>query len=141
VISAKLLDDETVNNKYYSHVGGIPIKELNSLECKLLALMNYDLNVSQYCFELYRYELELQLIRQMLSDTSDVLLQHILKWEDNTPTPPEVLNHLRTKRIRRSRSFNSSHSLDATVGCNKRKNRSISFTILGLIPPANSAAT
>jgi len=64
LMAAKLLDDTTVNNKYYSHVGGIPIKELNNLECKLLGLMNYDLNVSTYSFELYQYELELQLIRQ-----------------------------------------------------------------------------
>jgi len=137
LIAAKLLDDATVNNKYYSHVGGIPIKELNSLECKLLGLMNFDLHVDEYSFELYRYELELQLIRQMCADIEDSIfsVQDIMKWEDNkVPSSPPPL--LRTKRIRRSRSFTSANSLNDSNALNKRKNRSISFTILGLIPTA-----
>jgi len=137
LISAKILDDTTVNNKYYSHVSGISIKELNSLECKILTLLNYDLYVNEFSFELYRYELELQLIRQMCSEAQDSLffVEDILKWKNNknpNNQPPESLNYLRTKRIRRSRSFNSPNSLNSPNSFTKRKNRSISFTILGL---------
>jgi hypothetical protein len=140
LISAKLLDDTTVNNKYYSHVGGISIKELNNLECKLLVLLNYDLYVSEYTFELYRYELELQLIRQMCVDADeDFSIEDILKWEDNKAFPTaDAFEYLRPKRIRRSRSFNSPNSLESHNSFNKRKNRSISFTILGLIPPSTT---
>jgi len=134
LISAKILDDATINNKYYSHVGGIPIKELNSLECKLLGLMNFDLYVSEYSFEIYRYELELQLIRQMYSDSLSSV-EDILKWGDNKSHSSDGINHFRSKRIRRSRSFNSPNSLVNTNSFTKRKNRSISFTILGIMPP------
>jgi len=146
VMAAKLLDDTTVNNKYYSHVGGIPIKELNSLECKLLGLMNYDLNVSTFSFELYRYELELQLIRQMRGETEENVfnMEEMLKWEsseDNkspTSNTPEGMAYLRAKRLRRSRSFNNPSSVDPKRTF-RRKNRSISFTILDLLSPATTA--
>jgi len=140
LIAAKLLDDTTATNKYYSHVGGISIKELNSLECKLLVILNYDLNVTAYSFELYRYELELQLIRQMLAEKEETgfSVEEMLKWEDDpkvvTPATPETLAYLRTQRLRRSRSFNSAASVDSKRTF-KRKNRSISFTILGLVSP------
>jgi len=139
LMAAKLLDDATVNNKYYSHVGGIPIKELNNLECKLLCLMNYDLNVSTYSFELYQYELELQLIRQMRGETEENVfnVDEMLKWEDNkTPSShtPEGMAYLRAKRLRRSRSFNTGE----TKRTFRRKNRSISFTILDLLSPATT---
>jgi len=140
LIAAKLLDDTTATNKYYSHVGGISIKELNSLECKLLVILNYDLNVTAYSFELYRYELELQLIRQMLAEKEEngFSVEEMLKWEDDpkvvTPATPETLAYLRTQRLRRSRSFNSAASVDSKRTF-KRKNRSISFTILGLVSP------
>ncbi len=135
-----MVDDNIVNNKYYSHVGGLPIKELNSLECKLLGLMNFDLFVSSHSFELYRYELELQLIRQMCADTEDIefTVDDMLKWEDpqqiehGAPTA-EGLAFLRTKGLRRSRSFNSSSTSFDPKRTPKRKNRSISFTILGLV--------
>jgi len=132
VISAKLLDDTTVNNKYYSHVGGIPIKELNNLECKLLSLLNYDLNVSFGCFELYRYQLELQLIRQLHSQNEDSVytVQEMSKWEEPpVAKTPEEIAYLRNKRLRRSRSFNSPPVLPSHTF---RKGRSTSFTILGL---------
>jgi len=138
LISSKLLDDTTVNNKYFSHVGGIPIKELNNLECRLLGLMNYDLYVNEYCFELYKYELELQLIRQMCSYADNVFfVQDILKWGEHKtlPSSSDALSYLRTKRIRRSRSFNSPNSLDPHNSFIKRKNRSISVNILGILPP------
>jgi len=143
LISAKLLDDTTYNNKYYSHVGGISVKELNFLECKMLALMNYDLNVSTYLFELYRYEVELQLIRQMHADSENSVYSadEMMKWEDNKSANGTLTHEghslLRSKRLRRSRSF--TNCTPETKNLFRRKNRSTSFTILGLVSPPAAA--
>jgi len=139
LVSAKLLDDATYNNKYYSHVGGISIKELNVLECKLLALLNYDLNVQTYTFELYRNEVELQLFRQMRANTDSIYsMEEMTKWEDNKCQYPTEQAHgqLLFKRLRRSRSFTNPVE---TQNIFRRKNRSISFTILGLVSPSATA--
>lgn len=143
LISAKLLDDSTYNNKYYSHVGGITIKELNILECKLLTLLNYDLNVPTCTFELYRSELELQLIRQMRAQADSIYsMEEMSRWErEDTKhqTGPEQTHAqvlLRSKRLRRSRSFTNPVE---TQNIFRRKNRSISFTILGLVSPSATA--
>jgi len=64
-------------------------------------------------------------------------VDEMLKWEDNkTPSSntPEGMAYLRAKRLRRSRSFNSSGETKRTF----RKNRSISFTILDLLSPATT---
>jgi len=41
VIAAKIYDESTYNNKYYSHVGGVALKELNHLEHKFLSLLDF----------------------------------------------------------------------------------------------------
>jgi len=121
---------------------GITIKELNLLECKLLALLNYDLNVSAYTFELYRYELELQLIRQMYADNEDAIytIDGMMQWEDNKSSNSALAPEqpfMRSKRLRRSRSFTNCPS--ETKNLFRRKSRSISFTMLGLVSPSATA--
>lgn len=42
---AKFLDDRYFNNAFYAKIGGIPLKEMNSLEIELLFLSNFSLHV------------------------------------------------------------------------------------------------
>eukprot|EP01118_Nematostelium_gracile_P017784 TRINITY_DN7709_c0_g1_i1.p1 TRINITY_DN7709_c0_g1~~TRINITY_DN7709_c0_g1_i1.p1 ORF type:complete len:269 (-),score=38.24 TRINITY_DN7709_c0_g1_i1:111-917(-) len=129
MLSAKLVDDTLVNNKYYSHVGGISIKELNSLECKLLSFLDYDLNVLPYTFELYRYESELQLIHQLQEEGED--RSNLCFQDDKTMQPPNMAHILKSQQLRRSRSFHG-EPMPRTF---KRKNRSTSYIHFGLVTP------
>jgi hypothetical protein len=130
MLSAKLCDDTLVNNKYYSHVGGISIKELNALECKLLSLLDYDLNVLPYTFELYRYELELQLIHHLQEETENENTKSHLNWQDDR----NMAQIIKCQKIRRSRSFHG-EPRERTL---KRKQRSTSYNHFGLVHPTSS---
>lgn len=41
IVAIKWHDDEYYKNDYYAKVGGIPLKELNSLEYQFLSLLNF----------------------------------------------------------------------------------------------------
>jgi len=83
MLASKQLDDTTYNNKYYSHVGGIELKELNLMECKFLVLINHNLYVDMELFSFFRKQLELYIIRVFLDRPSSKPLQMILD-----PIPP-----------------------------------------------------
>eukprot|EP01114_Cavostelium_apophysatum_P010934 TRINITY_DN2508_c0_g1_i2.p1 TRINITY_DN2508_c0_g1~~TRINITY_DN2508_c0_g1_i2.p1 ORF type:complete len:253 (+),score=58.05 TRINITY_DN2508_c0_g1_i2:369-1127(+) len=80
LIAAKLYDDATYNNKYYSHVGGVPLKELNFLEMKFLALLDFDMNVDADLFDRYRIQAEIQIIRWR--DQNDLIAGEIEAAQD-----------------------------------------------------------
>jgi len=134
MISSKILDDTTYNNRYYSHVGGLNIKELNMLECELLVLLEYNLNVTPKSFACYEREVELHIATVMQQDPekvnsptfacekADDLKQHRLKLNEAR----ENANFL-AKTLRRSRSFTGA-SPDGKL-FNRRKKRSTSFNI------------
>ena len=46
LISAKLLDDECYNNKYWASVGGVSLAHLNQLEIEAMSLLNFELLVT-----------------------------------------------------------------------------------------------
>ena len=57
MVAAKFFDDKYYNNEYYSRVGGINNKELNSLEIEFLNFINFNLFVDPYIFLKYRERL------------------------------------------------------------------------------------
>lgn len=65
LIAAKLYDETTYNNKYYSVVGGVALHELNALELQFIALLNFDLNIPWNVYEQYRYQVEMHMIRYL----------------------------------------------------------------------------
>jgi hypothetical protein len=48
--SAKFVDDGFYNNKIYSSLGGISLRELNRLECEFLILLEYRMHISADVF-------------------------------------------------------------------------------------------
>uniref|UniRef100_A0A6U3CVW3 Cyclin n=1 Tax=Lotharella globosa TaxID=91324 RepID=A0A6U3CVW3_9EUKA len=57
MISAKFFDDQYFNNAYYAKVGGVPCKEMNSLEVEFLFLTNFSLFVTYDTYKQYHTEL------------------------------------------------------------------------------------
>eukprot|EP01117_Protostelium_nocturnum_P016049 TRINITY_DN6281_c0_g1_i3.p1 TRINITY_DN6281_c0_g1~~TRINITY_DN6281_c0_g1_i3.p1 ORF type:complete len:204 (-),score=59.53 TRINITY_DN6281_c0_g1_i3:232-843(-) len=120
LIASKLLDDCTLNNKYYSHVAGIDVKELNSLERKFLSLMDYNLNVSLDSFEFYRLEVEINAIT--MSDQPTELLLEEIQMEMYKKTGIEGYYK---RNVRRTQSFNG----PSEGGFSWSKRRSFSFSV------------
>lgn len=56
-LAAKFFDDAFYKNTYYARIGGIPVRELNSLELEFLFLINFTLHVTPADF--FRYQTEL----------------------------------------------------------------------------------
>lgn len=52
-VAAKFLDDAYYPNGFYSQLGGIPVKELNSLEVEFLYGLNFKLYVSRSDYQRY----------------------------------------------------------------------------------------
>lgn len=46
IIALKYVEDNIYNNKYYSDVGGIELKEINKLEIEMLKGLNFDLSIN-----------------------------------------------------------------------------------------------
>jgi len=142
MIATKLLDDCRWNNKYYSHVAGVSAKELLSLECRYLSMIDYSLHVSPQLFETYRYEIELHYARLSLAERDSNDCSHRATVEEQqqqtkqeTAEDTKTLTaearekaRLLTKRLKRSTSFNNSTSKKEIF--NWRKRRSSSFTFL-----------
>jgi len=147
MIASKVLDDCRWNNKYYSHVAGVPVKELLSLECRFLSVINYAVNVSSQLFETYQYEIELQIVRLSLAER-DVVRRRASKpvdeksSKDDKTQQQEVTKKTTTssitaqarekarmlsKKLKRSSSLNSQTKTEIT-SCRKR--RSNSFNLL-----------
>jgi len=150
MISAKLWDDTTYNNKYYSHVGGLSLTELNSLEHKLLKLLNYNLNVLPDAFESYRIAIDSQLVLSQPRDeessdhssttvpTAEAAAKEafaaacgndpLMVVLASSPSSLEAGGNARrlAKKLRRSRSFQPSSDNRLF---NWRKRRSTSFNI------------
>eukprot|EP00624_Nannochloropsis_granulata_P007702 evm.model.NODE_9036_length_22116_cov_22.491907.7 len=57
MLAAKFFDDQYFNNLYYAKVGGVPCKEINSLEVEFLFLTNFSLHVTEEVFFRYFHEL------------------------------------------------------------------------------------
>ncbi len=57
MLAAKFFDDQYFNNLYYAKVGGVPCKEINSLEVEFLFLTNFSLHVTEDVFFRYFHEL------------------------------------------------------------------------------------
>jgi len=140
MIATKLLDDCRWNNKYYSHVAGVSAKELLSLECRFLSMIDYSLHVSPQLFETYRYEIELYYVRMSLAERESNC-NHSSRSTVEEPTKPEPSEdtktlttearekaRLLTNKLKRSTSFNNSTSKKEIF--NWRKRRSSSFTFL-----------
>ncbi|KAK4339618.1 hypothetical protein RND71_041080 [Anisodus tanguticus] len=58
VLAVKIVDDDCYNNAYYAKVGGITTPELNKLEMKFLAALDFQLHVSVESFDKYCLQLE-----------------------------------------------------------------------------------
>lgn len=57
MLGAKFFDDTYYNNAYYAKVGGVPCKEINSLEVEFLFLVNFSLHVTEDMYSRYYNEL------------------------------------------------------------------------------------
>jgi len=55
VLATKFYEDNIYSNTFYAQVGGIRTKEINSLEVKFLAMLEWKLKVNQQDYELYCY--------------------------------------------------------------------------------------
>jgi hypothetical protein len=145
MISAKILDDCRWNNKYYSHVAGVTAKELLSLECRFLSMIDYSLHISQQLFESYRYEIELQYVRLSLAQKEGVVLNNNRpslvqdprrqESEDKNKYTAEAREKARmfSKTLRRSTSFNNSTSKKEIFNWRKRRSSSFSFLVEGTV--------
>jgi len=142
MISAKLLDDETFNNGYYSKVGGLAVGELNGLEIHFLEFLHYNLSVSADMVQAYRMEIERLCLAEanspeFESETNVPLSSSSEEEENESPTEsddpdfPRSLSHSGyiprsligvEKTLRRSKSF----STEATIKTHRRR-RSSSF--------------
>ena len=58
IISIKYNEDLIFENKYYSEVAGVSIKEFNSLEREFLTIINFNLYISDEEFLKYKFYLE-----------------------------------------------------------------------------------
>jgi hypothetical protein len=58
-VAAKFFDEKYFTNEYYSKVGGVTLKEFNSLEIEFLNMINYRLYVDDKVFIQYREKLTL----------------------------------------------------------------------------------
>ena len=58
LIAIKYNEDSVYNNKYYSEIAGVDIKELNSIEYKFIELCNFKMFISEKIFEHYSNYLE-----------------------------------------------------------------------------------
>lgn len=129
MIASKLMDDGTYNNKYYSHVGGISVKELNRLECEFLMLMEYNLNVDNATFECYRYDTEIQVLKYCeekdTSDGSDEFAALELNAAEDSLLRARSNSQLLCKTLRRTKSFNQVPGAARL----QRKRRSASFDV------------
>lgn len=47
MLAAKLMDDRYFNNAYYAKIGGVTLEELNKLELRMMALLDYRLRVNE----------------------------------------------------------------------------------------------
>jgi len=140
MISAKLLDDYTFNNGYYSKVGGLTIYELNALEIRFLELLRYNLSVSADAVQSYRLEIDRQYVAEANGTEFELEpnapLSSSSEDEDANESPSEsdpdfprslsLTNVPKSligmeKKIRRSKSFT-----EATVKTHRRR-RSSSF--------------
>lgn len=129
MIASKVMEDFVYNNKYYSHVGGIAVQELNSLECKFLCMLQHNLSITPENFEMYRSEIEKcyfqYQINQELKMNSGVELSHSLPdyvdmKQEQVKLPLHMLSE--DKKLRRSKSLSEN-------GFMRRKRRSWSFHI------------
>jgi len=145
MIASKVLDDCRWNNKYYSHVAGVPAKELLSLECRFLSMIGYAVNVSTQLFETYQCEIELHYVRLSLSDKDhfrrsgkkpieEKNKHETEKTQEVTKKPNSSITaqakekaRMLSKKLKRSSSLNSETKTEIT-GCRKR--RSSSFNLL-----------
>jgi len=57
IISIKFLEDKYYKNEYYARVGGVSIKELNSLELEFLSLIDFNLFVNEELFFYYKQKI------------------------------------------------------------------------------------
>lgn len=57
MLAAKYIDDECYNNAYFAKVGGISTAEMNNLEMKLLATIDFRLHVPMETFDNYCLQL------------------------------------------------------------------------------------
>lgn len=54
MVAAKLHDDVSYSNRYYAKVGGLPLKEVNSMELDFLKLLDWKTFVERGQYDLYR---------------------------------------------------------------------------------------
>lgn len=120
LISSKLLDDYTFNNKYFSYVGGVALLELNQLEMEFLKLLKFDLCVRTEAYESYCAELELQcIIFESALAHEDGYCSSSQKEEvraqTSTSEPKSVLKKAALLSLSRSCSFNAPHEKKSAV--------------------------
>lgn len=129
MIATKVMEDFVYNNKYYSHVGGIPVQELNALESKFLRMLEHNLSIPPEIFECYCSELEKcyfqNLMNQEAKMNSGFELSHSMP--DYVEIKQEQVKQLphrhmlgEDKTLRRSKSL-------CETGFLRRKRRSWSF--------------
>ncbi|KAF6001409.1 hypothetical protein CCYA_CCYA13G3613 [Cyanidiococcus yangmingshanensis] len=63
MLAAKFFDDIFYNNAYYAKVGGLPLREMNALEVRMLRELAYQLNVSLEEFHAFERVLLCKAIR------------------------------------------------------------------------------
>jgi len=143
MIASKLVDDNTQTNRYYSHVGGVAVQELNNLEIEFLCLLSYDLLSSSELFEQYQNQLEKHILkreerevlkaldstlldcgRESVQESEPVGIQKEIGKESSHKTTRLLAN-----TIRRSKSFTSKIAETQEKVWNWRKHRSSSFHV------------
>ena len=67
-ISCKLFDDRKINIKTFSQIGGINYIELNQLEYEFCSLINFDLFISDKCFNHYHDFINKEIYKNKLID-------------------------------------------------------------------------
>ena len=115
-LAAKFFDDAFYNNAYYAKIGGIPVRELNSLEIEFLFLINFTLHVTPMDF--FRYQTELCEHARRSGDYPESALPHCdLPLEDLaiSETDEELLSDTETPRLFDAQFETSSDGQDLPI--------------------------
>eukprot|EP01132_Coremiostelium_polycephalum_P003112 gene3112-3891_t len=90
LISTKYLDDIFYNNEFYSQVGGVSLKEMNSLELDFLKMLNFSAICPNSLFEEYQREMESskeRFLHNNHSTTNNNILNKITTLSMNISSP------------------------------------------------------
>lgn len=90
LVTSKFCDDDHFSNSIFAKLGGVPLTELNKMEIDFLALINFNLFISHYEFDVFYKELQsIMLHPKCMCDLQNLpTFQHMSFIQ--APHPPQL---------------------------------------------------